>query len=1046
MGDALRVRLLGGLEVEGVDPRALGSRKGRRLLSLLALTAGRAIPTDRIVDIVWGDDLPARPGDQVSVLVSRLRQTIGADRLRKTDAGYAVDLDWVDLDALRELVDEGDRRLAAGSWRAARAAADAALALVRGPLLPEEPDAEWCEAQRGESLRLAGRARHAAASAALAAGDLLAAADVARSALDTDAYDESALRLYMTACAAAGRPALALSTYAETRVLLRDDLGASPAAETEAVHAAVLAEQVPDGYLIGGSRAVPAAGGRAELPGRAAELALLDAALARAADGTPEIVVVEGEAGIGKTRLISDWTVGVPTSCTVLSARCDELGRAMPFQPLFDALSAYLRGQQRDDVAQLLGDEAPLLGPLLGVGGSTEQATLPSGEGIAQAVLHAALLSLAERIAAAGVVVLCIDDGHLADEATAAWIRLVRQRASGLRLLVVVARRPEEGPRVDATTTLSLGPLDRAAAVVAVGAEQAAAVYERSGGHPLFLVELASAEDVELPASLRDAVSARCERAGADVAATVRAAAVLGPVVDLDLLGAVLGRPPGELLDHLEEGARRRLLEERGATFVFHHALIREALAASTSASRRALLHREAARVLDARVNAPPLSIAYHARLGGDHRLAARALAAAADVATARFDYDEAIRLLDEAVSLEDTAALRRARAHAHFRTSQPADGAPDATAALAADPCAASYEVASLAAYFARDFDRALGLADEGARVAVDNRDRASCLAVGGRIAMALGELDGSTERLARADVSQAPPVVATTVRVISGWLAYQRGDFTAALGLLANARRPTGEDQLWSVHILQFQALSLAGSGRPTDALAVLDEQDQAAERLHMRRVAGRADNCRGYVLRGLGAFDLADEANQRGLEAATRVEQLEAQAHSLLDLADGRLLRGDLAGAGEYLDRAAPFQEVPHSLRWRHLLRTQLLRGRLALADGRADDARAAAAAVLSDATRRSVARYEIFGRLLAAQAALVAADTVDLDAVAADLDRLDAVAGLEAWRVTLELADAGNVAAWRRLAENRLAALVSAAGPHADTLRAYATTRL
>ena len=81
---------------------------------------------------------PARPGDQLSVLVSRVRAAVGTDRLPRTGGGYALRLDWLDVDAAAELVAEARRRLAAAAFAPARAAVDAALALNRGRLLEEE--------------------------------------------------------------------------------------------------------------------------------------------------------------------------------------------------------------------------------------------------------------------------------------------------------------------------------------------------------------------------------------------------------------------------------------------------------------------------------------------------------------------------------------------------------------------------------------------------------------------------------------------------------------------------------------------------------------------------------------------------------------------------------------------------------------------------------------------------------------------------------------------------------------------------------------------
>ncbi len=131
-------------------------------------------------------------------------------------------------------------------------------------------------------------------------------------------------------------------------------------------------------------------------------------------------------------------------------------------------------------------------------------------------------------------------------------------------------------------------------------------------------MELTAANvDEAMPASIRQAVEERCSRAGA-AAGTLRTAAVIGPVVDLDVLTAVTSTGVSELLDHLEEGVARRLLVEEGQTFVFGHALIREALASTVGVSRTAFIHREAARALSVRPGVDPLVVARHARLGGE--------------------------------------------------------------------------------------------------------------------------------------------------------------------------------------------------------------------------------------------------------------------------------------------------------------------------------------------------------------------------------------------------------------------------------------------
>jgi hypothetical protein len=108
-------------------------------------------------------------------------------------------MDWLDVDAMVELADEAYRRLAAGGPSLARAAATAALALGRGPLLADELEAPWAEPDRAAVERLVARVRHTAAQAALATGAWADAAELGRRALEHDRYDEAALRVVMAA-------------------------------------------------------------------------------------------------------------------------------------------------------------------------------------------------------------------------------------------------------------------------------------------------------------------------------------------------------------------------------------------------------------------------------------------------------------------------------------------------------------------------------------------------------------------------------------------------------------------------------------------------------------------------------------------------------------------------------------------------------------------------------------------------------------------------------------------------------------------------------
>jgi DNA-binding SARP family transcriptional activator len=438
----LRVRLLGALDVEGVDGSALGSRKARTLVKVLALARGQAVPADSVVEALWpGDDLPAKPIEQVGVLVSRLRSVLGADRFQRSDAGWALAVDWLDVAELEARVDEAAARMAAGNPAVARAAARAALALVRGDLLADEPDPVWAEAERNAVVRTVARARLIGAEAALAAGDRGDAAALAEGALDHDPYDEAALRVLMRSHAAAGRPASALAAYARMRERLSQDLGVDPAKETESLHTAIL---LSDAVLTGPPSIASTEG--PDLVGRGAQVAALNAFLARAQAGDCVLAVVQGEAGIGKTTLVSHWFDELRGQALVVIGRCDELGRDLPLQPILDGLEAYLRTLEPSDVEAFLAEAEPVLGPLLGrfsIGAGQPRPTTVADPDAGRALLFASLLATIERAAGDRAAVVIAEDVHLAGASTIEWLRFAVRR--GTRLLVVATKRPE-GP------------------------------------------------------------------------------------------------------------------------------------------------------------------------------------------------------------------------------------------------------------------------------------------------------------------------------------------------------------------------------------------------------------------------------------------------------------------------------------------------------------------------------------------------------------------------------------------------------------------------
>ncbi len=1041
---SLRVRVLGEFAVDGVTHHELGSRKARIVLKLLVLQHGRPVSTDRLVDAVWSGDLPARPAEQLAVLVSRLRSVVGRSRITFGDAGYRLELDQLDIDEVCNLVMRAEDADVAGRHLDALTAARDALATARGPLLPDELDAAWAEQPRRAAERIVARARRVAVAAAMALGRFDEAIELAAEAMAADRYDEESLRQLMLAEQRRGRTAAGLAAYARMRAQLVDDLGVDLSRETEAVHLALLQDEVLTAPPAMPPRAADDVTPVGRLVGRQGELARLGEELARARFGHGRLVLIEGDAGIGKSALLRAFGRRAAAAGALwLHGACEPVFGELPMQSVVDALAAHVRTLSPVEGAELLKGEHAVLGSLLGTAGAAHVDVF-SDIVIGNARLLQAFDTVLGRLAAHTPVVLAIDDVHLARASTADLLVHLARRRGGL--LVVATRRSGAGPPIAAGVTIPLGPLALDEAVALVGAERGPALHARAGGNPLFLTQLAAAAPgAPLPESLVDAVADVAALLG-DAGPTVAAAAVLGATIDVDVLAGVLGVRPLSLVAHLDLARTRGLLDDAGQGYAFRHALVRDALADATPPARAALLHREAARVLFTRTGADPLAVAHHAHLGGDTELAADALEEAAARAAQRFDRAAAEELLDRALRLSDTPKRHLARARIRTMRGDYEAALGDVETALTAGAGAPALVAGAWASYFARRFDDARSYADDGAALAGDPAVRASCLTIAGRVRHATGDLAGAEPLLREAAATAEGPARA----VPTVWLGVLRSHQSRpreALDLLRPITRvESGAEQTTELlHALLFTGHAQALAGRPIEALEALARYDAELERRHVPRFAGRAGNFRGWVLRALGQWERADAANVQAADEVAMVDFPETRIASWLDLASSALLRDDAPGAADALERAAACFTAHLTFGWRLDLRLRLERARLALLVGRPAEAAAEADEVARHAASLGVARYATVARLVTAEARAATGAIIDLEAVGRDLDALDDAVGIDAWWVTAGVARALQVPAWRDRALARATALARAAGPE-DTGLARAVARL
>jgi DNA-binding CsgD family transcriptional regulator/tetratricopeptide (TPR) repeat protein len=339
------------------------------------------------------------------------------------------------------------------------------------------------------------------------------------------------------------------------------------------------------------------------LVGRGEYLATLDAALARARNGEPSTVLIGGEAGIGKTRLIGEFTARATNAGTrVLIGACLDLGaEGLPFAPFSAMLRELVRDMGADGVAALLpGHATREVARLLPEFGVMESDTDAS---VTRARLFEQILALLERLADERPVMLVIEDAHWADRSTRDLLAfLVGSQQVLDRVLIAVTFRSDdlhrthplrpllaELSRLSWVERIELPRLSRlqadelAARILGYELAPSAAdeVHRRAEGNPLFVEELLSRDgepNAQLPESLRDLLLAAVHRLPEETQDVLRAASAAGPGIKHPLLAAVTGLEDDALASALRPAVAVNVLVVRGDGYAFRHALIREAV------------------------------------------------------------------------------------------------------------------------------------------------------------------------------------------------------------------------------------------------------------------------------------------------------------------------------------------------------------------------------------------------------------------------------------------------------------------------------------
>jgi DNA-binding CsgD family transcriptional regulator len=623
--------------------------------------------------------------------------------------------------------------------------------------------------------------------------------------------------------------------------------------------------------------------------GRVEPLQRLQAALARAAAGEATAVVIGGEAGVGKTRLVAELAARAGGR-RVLSGTCIDLGEGgPPFGPMVEVLRTLVREDGAAAIRAHAGPAAAELGRLVSELAPAEQDLSVEPPGGATRLFEV-VLGLLERLAVERPLLLIVEDIHWADGSTRDLLRYLIHQLGPAPVTIVATFRTDELSRRHPLRPF-LAELERSGRAERIDLERfdrddviaqlqgildespppevVDAVFSRSDGNAFFTEELVAAggdlRSTELPPSLRDVLLVRVEACSDSTQQLLRIAAAAGRTVHHRLLAAVAGRDDAQLSEQLREAIAQQLIEPNTEhDYTFRHALLQEALYDELLPGERVEVHAAYARTLSERPEFVGGDRAGVSALLAYHWYAAHELTAALAAS------------IDAALEAERVAAVPEARQH-YERALSLWSAAPGDRSELPLDHLDVLRGLADTA-YLMADYDRALHLIDIAIAEARDEGDplrvsallvrRARFLWTNGTPGLALAQYE---EALATCPAS--PPTA-------------QRAQALAAYG----------------------QALMLVS--RSEEAVEVCREAIDVATATGDRATVGHARNTLGTALSALTQFDEGIDLLRDAFVIAREVDNLDDICRAYTNLSETLLIAQRFDEALELAREGATF----------------------------------------------------------------------------------------------------------------------------------------
>lgn len=719
----VKVRVLGAVEIAGSgSPRP----RERTVLSVLAVYAGRPVPTSDLIDALWGESPPRSAVHTLQGYVARLRAMLGRGAVSTRTPGYQLDLplDQVDVSVFERLVENGRRALKAVQPSTAASDLGEALHLWRGDPACQVASGSAAAAEVTRLCELHLEAEELWGEALLATGrDNAHVMDLERMAR-AEPLRERRWELAMVALHRAGRHADALRAYRHVRTVLGEELGIEPGDRLRRLEEAILLESPDvDRWFASSSSAgvsvpeleLPAAlrvGESFDFVDRNMERAVLVRTWREAAEGL-QVVFIDGEAGVGKTRLVTDFARLVrDEGAIVLAGRCDEI-LGVHYRPFVEALQDF---HVRADTGVVPASLPELLAMSSRRERPTDGSAAPdAAESAAEEyrLFEGVVKWLAER-ASNGPLLLILEDLQWATCPTLLLLRhLIRSRGRFPALIIATHRECAKGSGLETDALLmSMRGEEGVVDICLQGLEeegvvalaQAVAGHEldescrrlardlhvRTGGNPFFVTEVvrhlistgvlqfhdgrlvteALSSDVGIPPGVTDAIRRRLARLSPDAAEALALLSIVGLESEAEVLDAATDVETGALVAALDEAVAAQLLDDVPSprpTYRFRHALVQSVLYEDQSAARRALAHRSVASAIEevhsATIDHYVAALAHHhleAMRDNSDTAVSYSTRAAAE-AMAQFAFADAVMWYRRAIEALDRDERRRA-------------------------------------------------------------------------------------------------------------------------------------------------------------------------------------------------------------------------------------------------------------------------------------------------------------------------------------------------------------------------------------------------